>query len=98
MQPELTHVFHLSQALGLAELTSHTCHIQACSARDNGATPSGGPGRGDERIWAGLDWVVAEVGRRVYYGTGGKALAMETVKASMANQGEDSAPLAVATA
>lgn len=27
-------------------------------------------GQGDQRIWAGLHWVVSEVSKRVYYGTG----------------------------
>lgn len=57
-----------SQALQLSLLTSHTSTIKACSARSITTL------EGDRRIWAGLDWVVAEVSQRVYYGTGGGAL------------------------
>jgi len=77
----------ISDALCLPSMTSHACHILACSARatatattTNTATAAGAgqttpsAARGDQRIWQGLDWVVAEVGRRVYYGTGGEAL------------------------
>lgn len=52
------------QALQLDSLVSHTSHIQPCSARSSTGE--------DTRIKEGLDWVVKEVGRRVYYGTGGK--------------------------
>ncbi|ORY91768.1 ADP-ribosylation factor family-domain-containing protein [Leucosporidium creatinivorum] len=55
----------ISEALQLPLLVSHTSHIQACSARSASTT------EGDQRIWDGLDWVVKEVARRVYYGTGG---------------------------
>ncbi|KAM0752612.1 ARF/SAR superfamily [Meredithblackwellia eburnea MCA 4105] len=58
----------ISEALQLASLTSHVSHIQPCSAR--GETD-------DRRIWDGLDWVVREVGRRVYYGSGGGVLLEE---------------------
>ena len=75
----------IAEALGLGQMTSHACHILACSARAESAPPSGDAaapahagGRGDVRIWEGLDWVIGEVGRRVYYGTGGKALEAET--------------------
>lgn len=54
-----------SQALQLSSLTSHTSHIQPCSAR------SASTNDGDQRIWEGLDWVVNECGKRVYYGRGG---------------------------
>lgn len=54
-----------SQALQLPLLVSHTSHIQACSARSASTT------EGDQRIWDGLVWVVKEVAKRVYYGTGG---------------------------
>lgn len=57
------------QALQLSSLVSHTSHIQACSARIEGDFS-----KGDDRIWAGLDWIVQEVGKRVYYGTGEAAI------------------------
>lgn len=49
-------------------LTSHTSTIQPCCAR------SAVTEEPDQRIWEGLDWVVKEVGRRVYYGSGGGVL------------------------
>ncbi|KAK4699631.1 ADP-ribosylation factor-like protein 2, partial [Phenoliferia sp. Uapishka_3] len=57
----------IAEALQLDQLTSHTSHIQPCSAK-------GGSEGDDQRIWQGLDWVVKEVGRRVYYGSGGGTL------------------------
>lgn len=75
------------EALGLEQMTSHAWHIVACSARSgNGLGVGGGKGGGDERIWEGLDWVVAEVGRRVYYGTGGKALEAERAKGTIRSE------------
>lgn len=56
------------QALQLSLLTSHTSTIQPCCAR------SAATEEPDKRIWVGLDWVVKEVGRRVYYGSGGGVL------------------------
>ncbi|GAA6004768.1 hypothetical protein JCM11491_002222 [Sporobolomyces phaffii] len=52
----------ISSALQLDELTdSHHWSIHPCSARFADGT--------DPRIVSGLDWVVAEVATRVYYGT-----------------------------
>lgn len=91
----------IGEALGLGEMTSHACHIVACSARSAacsvavGEGVGGEGGRGDERIWEGLDWVVSEVGRRVYYGTGGKALEEERARGTIPPQEHASAQVAV---
>ncbi|SCV70581.1 BQ2448_3343 [Microbotryum intermedium] len=63
----------IADALELSSLRSHTSTIIPCSARLEAAAAdaAGESGRpGDPRIWKGLDWIVTEVGKRVYYGVG----------------------------
>ncbi|SCZ97926.1 BZ3500_MvSof-1268-A1-R1_Chr7-3g09641 [Microbotryum saponariae] len=73
----------IADALELYSLRSHTSTIIPCSARLEPAitvASSEASRPGDPRIWKGLDWIVTEVGRRVYYGVGNPLVAASSVK------------------
>ncbi|SGY12409.1 BQ5605_C011g06499 [Microbotryum silenes-dioicae] len=73
----------IADALELCSLRSHTSTIMPCSARLEPAVSvasSEASRPGDPRIWKGLDWIVTEVGRRVYYGVGNPLVAESSVK------------------